>query len=137
MEVEAVETPGILYPLQTCTGVVVLVELLAVHTQTLVGFQLPQMLMVLLLSLMELRRLIPMVLHPKHMDRPLLSHMDLLRLTSMVPHPKRMEPPLLNRMDLPHPNRSVLRLLEVMGLQNRNRSTDLLVAPTDHRNLVV
>jgi hypothetical protein len=145
MEAEAVETPEILYHLHICTGVAVMVELVEVHTQILVGSQLPQVHMVLRLSLMDLpllnhtdlRRLIPMVPHPKHMDHPLLSHMDLPRLISMVPHPKLTELPLLNHMDLPHPNHLVLRLLKVMGLQNRNQSMDLLVAPTDRRNLAV
>lgn len=144
MEVEAVETPGTLYHLHICTGVVVMVELMEVHTQTLVDSQLPQMLMVLRLSRMDLpllnhtdlRRLITMLPHPKHMALPLLSHMDLPRLSSMVLHPKRMELLLHNHMDLPHTNRLALRLLKIMGLQSRNQSMDLLVAPTDCPNLV-
>jgi len=145
MEVEAVETPGILYHLHTCTGVVVvMVELVEVHTRTLVGSQLLQTDMVLPLSHMDLPlhshtdlpRLISMVPHPKHMDLHLLSHMDLRRLISMVPHPKRMELPLLNHTHLPRPSRLVL-LLQVMDLQNRNQSMGLLVAPTDRRNLAV
>lgn len=143
MEVEAVEIPGILYHLHICTGVMVMVELVVVHTRTLVGSQLPQTDMVLplshmdlpLLSHTDLPRLISMVPHPKHMDLPLLSHMDLRRLISMVPHPKRMELPLLNHIHLPRPSRLVL--LKVMDLQNRNQSMGLLVAPTDRRNLAV
>lgn len=144
MVVEAVETPGILYHLHTCTGVVVVVELVELHTRTLVGSQLPQTDMVLPLSHMDLPlhshtdlpRLISMVPHPKHMDLPLLSHMDLRRLISMVPHPKHMELPLLNHTLLPRPSRLVL-LLKIMDLQNRNLSMGLLVAHMVHRNLAV
>jgi len=144
MEVEAVETPGILYHLHTCMGAVVMLELVEVHTRTLVDSQLPQTDMVpplshmdlLLHSHTDLPRLISMVPHPKHMDLHLLSHMDLRHLISMVLHPKRMELPLLNHTHLPHPSRLVL-LLKVMDLQNRNQSMGLLVAPTDRRNLAV
>lgn len=144
MEVEAVETPGILYHLHICTGVVVIVELVEVHTRTHVGSQLPQTHMVLRLSHMDLPLLshtdlpllISMVPHPKHMDLHLLSHMDLRRLISMVLHPKHMELPLLNHLHLPRPSPLVL-LLKVMDLQNRNQSMGLLVAPTDRQNLAV
>jgi len=144
MEVEAVETLGILYHLHICTGVVVMVELVEVHTRTLVVSQLPQTGMALRLSHMDLPllshtdppRLISMVPHPKHMDLPLLSHMDPRLLISMVLHPKHMELPLLNHIHLPRPSRLVL-LLKVMDLQNRNQSMGLLVAPTDRRNLTV
>jgi hypothetical protein len=112
MEVEAVETSGILYHLHICTGVVVMVELVEVHTRTLVGSHLPQTHTVLRLS---------------HMDLPLLSHTDLRRLISMVPRRKHMDLPLLSHMDLRRPSPLVL-LLKVMGL---------LVAPTDRRSFPV
>jgi hypothetical protein len=79
-ELEAVDTPGTLYHLHIYTGMVVMVELVELHTRILVGSQLPRT---------------HMVLHLSHMDLPLLSHTDL---------------PLLSHMDLPLLSRLVLLL---------------------------